>query len=240
MSSRSGRLALWLGLLGAVLVGLHGLGGAIGPPPITDPGRLARWLDDRQPAEAVIALARLATIGGAWYLMAVTLATLATRALGWARLMTVVDLLSVPAVRRVVGSGVGLTMAAGSLVSAGAVRPAGASPAVDAPPAEAVVMRLLPDEAPSVPPARSAPDVEEPAPATNEAMSWEIKAGQHFWAVAASVLDDAWQRPPSDAEIVGYWRSLIEANRSVLADPANPDLLFPGQVLTLPVAPPSP
>jgi nucleoid-associated protein YgaU len=33
---------------------------------------------------------------------------------------------------------------------------------------------------------------------------------------------------------VPYWQSLVDANRATLADPENPDLLFSGQVLTLP------
>jgi nucleoid-associated protein YgaU len=48
------------------------------------------------------------------------------------------------------------------------------------------------------------------------------------------VLASAWGRPPSDAEIVPYWRQLIEVNRAVLADRDNPDLIFPGQLFTVP------
>jgi nucleoid-associated protein YgaU len=34
--------------------------------------------------------------------------------------------------------------------------------------------------------------------------------------------------------VAPYWRALLEVNRHVLADPDNPDLLFAGQVLSLP------
>ncbi len=44
---------------------------------------------------------------------------------------------------------------------------------------------------------------------------------------------------PSDAEVVPYWLSLIQANRSTLADEGNPDLVYPGQVFTLPPVPTS-
>ncbi|PLS75238.1 MAG: hypothetical protein CYG61_08380, partial [Actinobacteria bacterium] len=44
------------------------------------------------------------------------------------------------------------------------------------------------------------------------------------------------QRAPSDAEVDAYWRRLVDANRAILRDPANPDLLYPGQVLTVPPA----
>jgi hypothetical protein len=34
--------------------------------------------------------------------------------------------------------------------------------------------------------------------------------------------------------VPAYWARLIEANRSRLPDPADPSLLFPGDVLVLP------
>jgi nucleoid-associated protein YgaU len=34
--------------------------------------------------------------------------------------------------------------------------------------------------------------------------------------------------------VAPYWQRLVEANRPALADPANPDLVFPGQVFTVP------
>ena len=38
-------------------------------------------------------------------------------------------------------------------------------------------------------------------------------------------------------DVADYWMTLIEANRRRLHDPANPDLLFPGQTLDLPPVP---
>ena len=67
--------------------------------------------------------------------------------------------------------------------------------------------------------------------------SWSVRPGDHFWAVAERVLSTAWGRAPADAEVDPYWRVLIQANRSRLHDPDNPDLLFPGQILTVPVPP---
>ena len=61
--------------------------------------------------------------------------------------------------------------------------------------------------------------------------------GECFWSIADQVLARAWDRAPSDGEIVPYWRTLIETNRAALADPANPDLVYPGQTFTVP--PPS-
>jgi hypothetical protein len=54
-------------------------------------------------------------------------------------------------------------------------------------------------------------------------------------------LSDAWGRDDlTDAEVATYWRTLIAQNMDQLVDPGNPDLLFPGQELTLPNVPPAP
>jgi hypothetical protein len=64
-----------------------------------------------------------------------------------------------------------------------------------------------------------------------------VTSGEHLWAIAAATLADELGRAPSEGEVVPYWQQLIATNRDVLADPANPDLLFPGQLLTLPPVP---
>jgi nucleoid-associated protein YgaU len=63
---------------------------------------------------------------------------------------------------------------------------------------------------------------------------WTVQPGECFWTIAEDVLQRAWGRAPTDAEIVPYWQRLIEANRSELADPANPHLIFPDQVFRVP------
>jgi len=73
-----------------------------------------------------------------------------------------------------------------------------------------------------------------PAPAGD---TWTVRSGDNFWVIARHVLADAWGRPPSDREIDPYWRALVEANRSRLADADNPDLLLPGQALAVPPPP---
>jgi hypothetical protein len=39
---------------------------------------------------------------------------------------------------------------------------------------------------------------------------------------------------PADAEIIPFWRSLIDTNRHELAHADDPDLVFPGQVFVVP------
>jgi hypothetical protein len=49
------------------------------------------------------------------------------------------------------------------------------------------------------------------------------------WAISGAV--------PTVGEVVPYWRSLVETNRAALADRDNADLVFPGQVFTVPDPP---
>ena len=64
---------------------------------------------------------------------------------------------------------------------------------------------------------------------------WVVEAGDSFWGVAVETLRDrAGGGVPDEASVERYWRSLVAANRERMADPANPDLLIPGQELVLP------
>ncbi|MET0728589.1 MAG: LysM domain-containing protein [Acidimicrobiales bacterium] len=58
-----------------------------------------------------------------------------------------------------------------------------------------------------------------------------VAPGDSLWSIAAEEL--AGSRAPIEQDVAVYWARLIEANRSRLVDPHNPDLIFPGQVLTL-------
>ena len=66
--------------------------------------------------------------------------------------------------------------------------------------------------------------------------TWRVRPGDSLWSIAAAVLTAARHRAVSDAEIVPYWRQLIEVNRAALADRKNADLIFPDQKFTLPPA----
>ncbi len=98
-----------------------------------------------------------------------------------------------------------------------------------------MVMHRLPDESTATTTTTVPRVAAEAAPSPPHApdLTWTIQPGQHFWAVAERVLERAWGRSPTDAEVVPYWRDLIAANRGRLYDRNNPDLVFPGQVLVL-------
>ena len=91
--------------------------------------------------------------------------------------------------------------------------------------------------APSVAPSAVAAAVVEPVSAADEVV---LEAGDHLWSVSAQALADAWGREPSDDQVAPYWEVVVAENRDRLADPANPDLVFPGQVVALPTPPPAP
>ena len=64
--------------------------------------------------------------------------------------------------------------------------------------------------------------------------SWTIASGDHLWRVAGMTLWARAGQPPTDAQTATYLQRLIQHNRSVLAVPDDPDLVFPGQVFELP------
>ena len=256
----------WVGFLVLVVAGLHALGGALSPPPLTAPGELPGWLAQREPAEAAFATLRLLALAAAWYLLVVTLVAAAGRLLRLRPLTAAADAVTLPGVRRLVNAMLGVSISATTLTgSAGAAWAgppgtagpgAGEVPAVETmrwlpdagPPAPPLTMRRLP--AAPVPPVTApgprplAPPVSAPAPPPPAAPAtpgqWTVRRDQHFWGVAERVLADAWQRPPSPAQVHGYWRRLVEANRARLRDPDRPDRLFPGQVLVVPPPPEPP
>ena len=65
-----------------------------------------------------------------------------------------------------------------------------------------------------------------------------VRRGECFWSIAETLvlngIDEA-----TEADVARYWRKLIEANRSKLPDPSNPDLLWADTVLDLPALTPT-
>ena len=102
---------------------------------------------------------------------------------------------------------------------------------------EPISMRLVeqePEAADDVEVEPSAADVDEADAAAALDPVHRVEAGESLWSIARDALADRWERTPSDAEVHGYWLQLIEHNRADLADPDNPDLIFPGDELALP------
>lgn len=116
------------------------------------------------------------------------------------------------------------------------------------------VMHAIPDEtsdgprvvttsepAPRPPPAPPTPVAASPAaPPGGAEDTWIVAPGDHLWSISDQTLADAWGRAPSEDEVTVYWASVVAANRSRLADPTNPDLVFSGEIVVLPPVPPPP
>lgn len=245
---------LWIAVLIAVIVVLGRLGqGQLSTPPLLDRPELRAWLDERDAIVAAFALVRLIGLALAWYLLIVTSVGLVARVSRVPALVRMADAATVPAVRKVLGAvaGVGITASAASLTAAHLIQ--------DQPPAEVagpgamadhqivlsrlpggdeVVLRRLAEGEEGTSTMRLE---DETAPAEEQAATeWVAEPGDHLWHIAEATLADAWGRAPTDAELIPYWQGLIDANRDVLADPDNPDLIHPGQRFALPTPPPPP
>ncbi|CAN5171577.1 hypothetical protein BH24ACT1_BH24ACT1_10670 [soil metagenome] len=249
----------WVGLLLAVALGGRTFGrAALAPPALTDPDSWAGWASGRTPLEAAFAVLGFLVVVFAWYLLAVTTLSAGARLWGARRLVSVVDVVTLPVVRRsihaVFGMGLVGTSMAGVASGVGLDQPVrsvaitservGAVVATE-PDAEGAtmadegteegppVMRLLPDEALAVDPIPTSPT------GGSAESEWEVRPGDHLWSVAVQVLQRGGAVTRSDGEVAEYWNRLIVANTDRLADPGNPDLIFPGQVLTLPIPSPA-
>jgi nucleoid-associated protein YgaU len=210
---------------------------------------LSRWYDAVGPGVATITLLRLIAVAlGGWLVVAATLQVVGALVPPLGRARALVDLISPRSLQRLGHGLAGLSLTAGLAAPApGAGIPArgivaGAEVSVDehrpggdrrpTPPAAptdpkghgTATMRLV-DGAPSLP-------AGDATPATSTEVT--VVAGDSFWSIAVSELTDVHGGPPTDRQVVPYWRQLIDVNRPRLVDPGNPDLLFPGQVLTVP------
>lgn len=86
----------------------------------------------------------------------------------------------------------------------------------------------------AVTPPRPAKGSSSPNGAASVATTWTVRPGDHLWRIAQDTLAARLGRTPTDAEVVPYWRRVIDENRARLVDPDNPDLILPGQVVALP------
>ena len=60
-----------------------------------------------------------------------------------------------------------------------------------------------------------------------------MRPGENLWVIARTALTAATGQPPRDSEVVRYWNRVIAANRATLRS-GDPNLIFPGEIVTLP------
>jgi hypothetical protein len=175
-----------------------------------------------------VSLLRIVAQGACWYLLSVTLVGIGSRRIGSRPLMRAAERLTLPALRDIVGWTVGV-----GILTTTVVRPSPAV-AVDAPPPTIIMTRSRGATTTTTTGTPSAPTVIETMRPPPVAATWVVRLGDCFWSIALDLTTLEFGREPSESEITAYWRVLIEANRGVLADATNPDLLFVQQVLRLP------
>lgn len=246
MTRRAARSLLWLAGLLATGIGLRlASRGELAAPPLGSFDQLTAWVDGRGAAAAAVALVRLLAEVWVWYVLALSALHLASGALRSVGGHRFADALAVPAARRLVHAGLGIGLAAASTVGS-PDEVAAPGVATMTPVTETPLLRAAGVEAPRgtatmrpllSPPGERGTAVMTPAP---QPSTWTVAPGESFWSIAQEVLADAWRRPPSDAEVDPFWRTLVEVNRGRLTDPADPDAILPGQVFEVPPVPPAP
>ncbi len=208
---------------GAAMVLLWRMGDALPLPRGATRAQVDEWLRHEGPVTATFAVARAAGLILAAY--AFTLGLLASIAAlsQAARLTRLTILITVPSLRPLIApvAAMTLTLAAGV--------PAGAQERGD--PRPPVPVMVLADTRPA-PVMDLTPSVKPAAPSLSPA-THTVVPGDTLWSIAEDTLR-AHGRTPSDADIVPYWKSLIEMNRGRLRVAAEPDLIYPGQVFELP------
>ena len=233
------RAACWFTGLATLLVVLRVFSDLLGGPPITSLDGTTSWIDRAGPSTVAVWLLRSAAEAALWYVLVVSVlhaASAATRSAAGARLA---DAMGFAGTSRLVRAGLGAGLAASTTIS---FIPAGASSEPGEP--GTAVMRPLDDRStqpPSAPVAapvplestHDEPTGQSPAPPS----LYTVEPGDSLWVIARDVLQDEWQRAPTDREIDPYWRALMETNgaRFVTGDP---DLILPNQVFELPPVPP--
>ena len=231
---------MWVAGLGAAALALQWAGtGPLAAPPLSEPGRWATWIDGRDPILVAFSLLRLVALGGLWYLVVASLLGAGLRAAGAVRLVRITDRFTIGPVRRMLAGSVSMGLAASGVVAVAApamrlppaVAQTSTTSTTTVPPATVTMHRLGPAEPLAVSPVPQVPQIATPAPAPDR---WTVKAGECFWTIAEEVLAKHLGHSPTDAEILPYWRRLIEANRSELAHRDNPDLILPSQTFVIP------
>lgn len=219
---------------------------------------LRGWVAAAAPADAVVAVLRVAGLGCGGWLLLTTLACTATRLAGSRRGWPVLERLTLPLVRRLADRAVAVVLATSGVAggAAGAAEPVpvlvppgaqtaaveradGAVPVLVPPGAQVVVPQELAAGASGDAPAGvSEPSPGARAPGTTARVPREVDVrvvaeGDHLWGIARALLVAArgtGAPAPSGREVHARWLTLLEANAGRLSS-GDPDRIFAGEEL---------
>jgi hypothetical protein len=235
--NRSRAIATLLVSVGLVVM-LHDLRHRVAAPPSWTPHDLAPWIERHGAATTAVSLVRILALAVAAYLAVVSAAALA---LGLLRVGPSWPAKFVPTLLRgAVGFGVAGALSVGPVAAANAgdvpvlVRVDTAPSTTDGSPPPTLVQvgpaaTSAPAPSPVTTPPSTVPDVPADAP-----QIWQVRPGDHFWAIAERTLAAHGIDTTDDAAVARYWRVLVDANRDRLVVPGNPDLIVAGQQLVVP------
>jgi hypothetical protein len=85
------------------------------------------------------------------------------------------------------------------------------------------------------PPVRPPTAVNQIGSLPSRGRAYVVQSGDNLWRIArAEVIRTSGDARPNDTRIAPYWRRLISANQATLRS-GDPSLIFPGEIVTLPV-----
>ncbi len=79
-----------------------------------------------------------------------------------------------------------------------------------------------------------------PKPSSGPVRWWTVRPGDDLWSIAEATLAEAWGQMPPERVLAGYWWQVVQTNRPYLPNPADPNLLFPGDRVAIPALPSRP
>ena len=246
-----GVLALLLAEIAAV-VGFQWAAGTASPL-----GALRACVYALAAPDALVAVAAVASLAGlvlAWYLLATTAVYLWAVRRRASSLAGLVRRLTLPAVRKIVEGAATVSITA-SVMSGTTLMAAGPALAQEAPvivegspdaqpveefedapadgaePADGTVVNYFPAAAgwPAVEPT---PDAWMPAVEEDESSVYVVRPGDHFWSIAEEHLVAQLGRAVTEDEVCQYWSRLVDANRDTIQS-GDPNLIYPGEEIVL-------
>ena len=221
-------------------------------PPVLHPTEMINWWSSVGPVVGAMSVLWVVAVSVGAYWLVLCTAAIATRSFGrvsWLarlRLPGTAQLLRATAGASILGativtaSGCGVGGSAAVSNSARIPQPPVLLPIAGAP-STTVAMGLpgpaQPETSVAVLPSADGTTQPPPAPAVQVVgvtTKWTVKPGDDLWSISESVLAGRLGYRPDERQVASLWLRVVEANRANLPDPANPNLIFAGEVVDVP------